>query len=59
MSVFHRHQEKIEDIIGKGPIWEEMRKPQIMHIPHKDYGLKKLTKRLKDSENYSSVKRIK
>lgn len=36
---------------NSGPIMREMRKPQLMHIPYNNYGLKKLKERLKKDGN--------
>jgi len=35
----------------KGPLYKEAQKPQIMYLKHKDFGLRKLQKRLKENGN--------
>ena len=53
MSEYQKHKEPILKVIGKdGPIWKEMQKPQIMYVPVRDYGVRKLYARL---EKRSSV----
>ena len=47
MGAWTIKQDSILKIIGKdGPIWKEMQKPQIMHVRAKDYGVRKLHKRI-------------
>jgi len=47
MAIWKIKEESILKIVGKdGPIWKEMHKPQVMYVKHKDYGVKKLYKRL-------------
>ena len=47
MSAWKIREESILKVISKdGPIWQEMMKPQIMYVKHKDYGVRKLAHRL-------------
>ena len=49
MSAWEARKLSIINIVGKdGPIMRELRKPQIMLVKHKDYGVRKLWRRLKD-----------
>jgi len=47
MGILASQRESILKIVGKdGPIMREMKKPQIMHVRVKDYGVKKLYERM-------------
>ena len=44
-------EQKPLGVIKDGPLYLESQKPQIMYLKHKDFGLRKLQKRLKENGN--------
>jgi len=51
MSAWEARKISILKIVGKdGPLMRELRKPPIKFIRHKDYGVRKLWKRIKDKD---------
>ena len=44
-------EQKPLGVIKDGPLMRESQKPQILHLKNKDYGLRKLQKRLKENGN--------
>ena len=54
MSVLSLTKGSILKIVGKDRYNEEMKKPPIKYVPHKDYGLKKLYNRM-DRRSYKTM----
>ena len=51
MSAWEARKISILKIVGKdGPLMRELRKPPIKLVRHKDYGVRKLWRRLKDKD---------
>jgi hypothetical protein len=51
MSAWEARKISILDLVGKnGPLMKELKKPQIMLVKHKDYGVRKLWRRIKDKD---------
>lgn len=49
--MMERNKSVIEHLPENGPIRKEMRKPQIKYIKYHNYGVRKLWRRIKDSND--------
>ena len=46
-----RDKSAVDNLLPNNPLMKEMKKPPIKYIKHTDYGVRKLWKRIKDSND--------